>query len=76
MTQLGGTAVPLATGELQLGRGETIRDTAVVLSRYLDAVVCGRFASPIVDELAQHARSRSSTGSPTSSIPARRSPMP
>ena len=39
MAQLGGAAVPLATGELQLGRGETVRDTALVLSRYLDAVV-------------------------------------
>src|SRR5215510_6173615 len=39
MTQLGGAAVPLATGELQLGRGETVRDTARVLSRYVDAFV-------------------------------------
>ena len=55
MTQLGGAAVPLATGELQLGRGETVRDTALVLSRYLDAVVVRTYRQSDLEELAQHA---------------------
>jgi ornithine carbamoyltransferase len=55
MTQLGGAAVPLATGELQLGRGETVRDTALVLSRYLDAVVVRTYRQGDLEELAQHA---------------------
>src|SRR5687768_13859375 len=36
IAQLGGTALHLAASDLQLGRGETIKDTAHVLSRYLD----------------------------------------
>lgn len=39
MTQLGGRAIPLAPHEMQLGRGETISDTARVISRYVDAIV-------------------------------------
>ena len=55
IAQLGGVAVPLASGEMQLGRGETIRDTAVVLSRYLDAIMIRTFRQADVDELAVHA---------------------
>ena len=55
IAQLGGVAVPLASGEMQLGRGETIRDTAVVLSRYLDAIMIRTFRQADVDELAEHA---------------------
>ena len=55
VAELGATAVPLATGDMQLGRGETIRDTAVVLSRYLDAIVIRTFRQTDVDELADHA---------------------
>jgi ornithine carbamoyltransferase len=55
MTQLGGAAVPLATGELQLGRGETVRDTALVLSRYLDAVVVRTYRQADLEGLAEHA---------------------
>jgi ornithine carbamoyltransferase len=55
IAQLGGYALPLATGELHLGRGETIRDTAHVLSRYLDAIVIRTFAQTDVEELAEHA---------------------
>ena len=60
--QLGGTGLYLSAGDLQLGRGETIRDTAVVLSRYLDAIMIRTFAQADVEELAaQRVRSRSST---------------
>src|SRR3954468_21106151 len=37
--QLGGVGIPLSSAELPLGRGEPIRDTALVLSRYLDAIM-------------------------------------
>jgi ornithine carbamoyltransferase len=53
--QLGGTALYLSAGDLQLGRGETIKDTAVVLSRYLDAIMIRTFAQADVEELAAHA---------------------
>ena len=55
MSQLGGTALYLAAGDLQLGRGETIEDTANVLSRYLDGIMIRTFAQADVDELAEHA---------------------
>jgi ornithine carbamoyltransferase len=55
IAQLGGTALPFSADELQLARGETIRDTAVVLSRYLDALVIRTFAQEDVEELARHA---------------------
>ena len=55
IAQLGGFGLHLAAGELQLGRGETIRDTATVLSRYLDAIMIRTFAQSDVDELAEHA---------------------
>jgi ornithine carbamoyltransferase len=53
--QLGGTGLYLSAGDLQLGRGETIKDTAVVLSRYLDAIMIRTFAQADVEELAEHA---------------------
>ena len=55
MFQLGGTALYLAAGDLQLGRGETIQDTARVLSRYLDGIMIRTYAQADVDELAEHA---------------------
>jgi ornithine carbamoyltransferase len=55
ISQLGGTGLYLAAGDLQLGRGETIKDTAVVLSRYLDGIMIRTFAQGDVDELADHA---------------------
>jgi ornithine carbamoyltransferase len=53
--QLGGMGLYLSAGDLQLGRGETIKDTAVVLSRYLDAIMIRTFAQADVEELAAHA---------------------
>ncbi len=55
IAQLGGVALHLAAGDLQLGRGEPIRDTALVLSRYLDAIMIRTFAQSDVEELAEHA---------------------
>src|SRR6185295_15411022 len=52
--QLGGHGLYLAAGDLQLGRGETIKDTAVVLSRYLDAIMIRTFAQDDVEQLAEH----------------------
>jgi ornithine carbamoyltransferase len=55
IAQLGGFALYLRSDDLQLGRGETIRDTATVLSRYLDAIMIRTFAQEDVEELARHA---------------------
>jgi ornithine carbamoyltransferase len=52
--QLGGLGLYLSAADLQLGRGETIRDTAVVLSRYLDAIMIRTFAQDDVEQLAEH----------------------
>jgi ornithine carbamoyltransferase len=56
MHQLGGNALNMAQGELQLGRGETVRDTAMVLSRYLDAIMIRTYSQADIDELAEFAR--------------------
>jgi ornithine carbamoyltransferase len=55
IAQLGGTALYLAASDLQLGRGETLKDTATVLSRYLDGLMIRTFAQDDVEELARHA---------------------
>ena len=55
MYQLGGSALYLSASDLQLGRGETIKDTAHVLSGYLDAVMIRTFAQADVEELARNA---------------------
>ena len=52
IAQLGGVAVPLQPEELQLSRGETLADTARVLSRYLDAIAVRTHPQAEVDELA------------------------
>jgi len=55
IAQLGGYGLYLAANDLQLGRGETIRDTGTVLSRYLDAIMIRTFAQEDVEELAEAA---------------------
>lgn len=55
MYQLGGQALFLSARDLQLGRGETIADTARVLSRYLDGIMIRTYAQEEVEELARHA---------------------
>jgi ornithine carbamoyltransferase len=55
IAQLGGRGLYLAASDLQLGRGETLRDTATVLSRYLDALMIRTFAQDDVEELARYA---------------------
>ncbi len=55
MTQLGGKAVVLTPTEMQIGRGETIADTARVLSRYVDAIMMRTTSPEKLSELARHA---------------------
>jgi ornithine carbamoyltransferase len=55
VARLGGMPIWVSPGELQLGRGETIEDTAAVLSRYADAVVIRTYADDEVERLARRA---------------------
>lgn len=55
MAQLGGQSIFLSGGELQLSRGETIADTARVMSRYVDGVVIRTFSHKMVEDFATHA---------------------
>jgi len=55
MFQLGGHALFLSSRDIQLGRGEPIRDTARVLSRYVDGIMIRTFDHDDVTELAKHA---------------------
>jgi ornithine carbamoyltransferase len=55
VAELGATPVALRGDELQLSRGESVRDTAVVLSRYVHAIVVRAGAHATVEELAEHA---------------------
>ena len=52
IAQLGGTAVNLAASDMQLGRGESIEDTGLVLSRYADAVIIRAHEHEHVERLA------------------------
>ncbi|MFW6041047.1 MAG: ornithine carbamoyltransferase [Thermoplasmatota archaeon] len=54
-TQLGGHALYLSPKDLQLGRGETIADTAKVLSRYVDGIMYRAFEHDMMVELAENA---------------------
>jgi ornithine carbamoyltransferase len=53
--QLGGHALFLSSRDIQLGRGEPIRDTARVLSRYLDGIMIRTYDHADVEELARYA---------------------
>ncbi|RLI97365.1 MAG: ornithine carbamoyltransferase [Candidatus Aenigmatarchaeota archaeon] len=55
MSQLGGHSVHLSWNESQLGRGETVSDTAKVLSRYSDGIVARLFSHKDIEELARSA---------------------
>ena len=55
MRQLGGDVIMLTADEMQLGRGETIGDTARVLSRYVDAIMIRALDPEAVTELARFA---------------------
>jgi ornithine carbamoyltransferase len=55
MRQLGGEAILLTGQEMQLGRGETLADTARVLSRYVDAIMIRILDPKSLEELARHA---------------------
>ena len=54
MYQLGGSALFLSSNDIQLGRGETIYDTANVLSRFLDGIMIRTFKQSDVEELAKY----------------------
>lgn len=55
MLQLGGHALYLNSNDLQLGRGESIADTAKVLSHYIDAIMIRTFSHQTIEELSAHA---------------------
>lgn len=55
MIQLGGQALFLSSRDMQLGRGETIADTARVLSGYLDGIMIRTYSHEDVEELAKYA---------------------
>jgi len=56
MWQLGGYALYLGAGDLQLGRGETIADTAQVLSRYVNGIMARVFAHQTILDLVKYSK--------------------
>jgi ornithine carbamoyltransferase len=56
MWQLGGYALYLSAGDLQLGRGETIADTAQVLSRYVNGIMARVFAHQTILDLLKYSK--------------------
>ncbi|MDU2066492.1 MAG: ornithine carbamoyltransferase [Sporomusaceae bacterium] len=55
MYQLGGSALFLSAKDLQIGRGEPVKDTARVLSRYVDGIMVRTYSHERVQELAEYA---------------------
>lgn len=55
MVQLGGHALFLSPRDIQMGRGESVADTAKVLSRMVDGIMIRTYAQSEVEELAEHA---------------------
>ncbi len=55
VSRLGGQPITLLAGDLQLGKSESIADTAAVLSRYMDCITYRCFGHGDVSELAEHA---------------------
>lgn len=55
MFQLGGNALYLNSDDLQLGRGETVEDTAKVISRYVDVVMIRTFSHEMIETFAKSA---------------------
>ena len=55
IAQLGGTALVLSAQDLQLGRGESVEDTARVLSRYVDAIMIRCFEHDTMMTMAANA---------------------
>ncbi|MBP2256755.1 ornithine carbamoyltransferase [Virgibacillus alimentarius] len=55
MFQLGGHALFLSKNDIHLGKGETIADTAKVLSRYVDGIMIRTFEHALIEELAENA---------------------
>ena len=53
--QMGGQTMVLSGNEMQLGHGETIADTARVLSRYVDLIMIRTFDPNVIEEMAEHA---------------------
>ncbi len=55
ISQLGGHAIFMSSADTQIGRGEEVRDTARVLSRYVDAIMIRTYSQESVAELAKYA---------------------
>ncbi len=53
MTRLGGHALFLSPADTQIGRGEPVRDTARVLSRYVDGIMIRTFSHAVAEEIAR-----------------------
>ena len=53
--QLGGTGIFLSRRDIQLGRGETVADTARVMSRYIDGLMIRTFEQDLIEEFAKYA---------------------